>query len=216
MLVHQGEDSGTPTELHHTPFSESSALPTVADEPASPVRDDSQGEACPTDSGFIADQDRATIAKSSTLPHDSAPMVTSPAADEEDKEGVATKQFGEDALIKGRSNNEGEADAERISNDSEEIARVLTSMDAATVLAGEIDVPTGSGFIPTVGPPATVISSGSEVGPTASRIVTRRKGKEVMVESDTLKKKKLQEHIDAQVARELEKQQEKGDMRMNE
>nr|GFD42586.1 hypothetical protein [Tanacetum cinerariifolium] len=39
-------------------------------------------EACPTASGFIADQDRATIAKSSTLPHDSAPRVTSPAADE--------------------------------------------------------------------------------------------------------------------------------------
>nr|GFB43014.1 hypothetical protein [Tanacetum cinerariifolium] len=45
-------------------------------------RDDSQGEACPTDSGFIADQDRATIAKSSTLPYDSAPRVTSPAAEE--------------------------------------------------------------------------------------------------------------------------------------
>nr|GFB86845.1 hypothetical protein [Tanacetum cinerariifolium] len=36
--------------------------------------------ACPTDSGFIADQDRTTIAKSSTLPHDSGPRVTSPAA----------------------------------------------------------------------------------------------------------------------------------------
>nr|GFC97281.1 hypothetical protein [Tanacetum cinerariifolium] len=103
MLVHHGEGSGTPTEPHHTPFPEvgsshpttsirqysrrvriaqSSALPTVADEPASPVRDVSKGEACPTDSGFIADQDRATIAKSSTLPHDSAPRVTSPATDE--------------------------------------------------------------------------------------------------------------------------------------
>nr|GFD18737.1 hypothetical protein [Tanacetum cinerariifolium] len=57
---------------------------------------------------------------------------------------------------------------------------------------------------------------GSEVGPTASPIVTRRKGKEVMVESDTLKKKKLQEQIDTQVARELEEQQEKESMRMNE
>nr|GFD35170.1 hypothetical protein [Tanacetum cinerariifolium] len=57
------------------------------------------------------------------------------------------------------------------------IARVLTSMDAATVLAGEIDVPTGSGLIPTTGPPGTVISTGSEVGPTASPIVTRRKRK---------------------------------------
>nr|GFC96792.1 hypothetical protein [Tanacetum cinerariifolium] len=62
MLVHQGEGS--------------------VDEPTSPVRDISKGEACPTESGFIADQDRATIAKSSTLPHDSAPRVTSLAADE--------------------------------------------------------------------------------------------------------------------------------------
>nr|GFB03596.1 hypothetical protein [Tanacetum cinerariifolium] len=127
-------------------------LATVDDEPASPVRDVSKGEGCPTESGFIADQDRATIVKSSTLPHDSAPRVTSPAADE------------------GR-----EAAAERISNDSEEIARVLTSMDAATVLAWGIDVPTGSGSILTAGPSATIISTGSEVGPTASPIVSRRK-----------------------------------------
>nr|GFD06152.1 hypothetical protein [Tanacetum cinerariifolium] len=100
-----------------------------------------------------------------------------------------------DAPIKGRSNNEREAAAERISNDSEEIARVLTSMDAATVLAEETDAPTGSVFIPTAGAHATVISIGSEVGPTASPIVRRRKGKEVMVESDTPKKKKLQEQI---------------------
>nr|GEY33420.1 hypothetical protein [Tanacetum cinerariifolium] len=74
-------------------------------------------------------------------------------------------------------------------------------MDAATVLAGGIDVPTGSGSILTVGPPATVISTGSEIGPTASLIVSsylRRKGKEVMVESDTPKKQRLQEQIDAQ------------------
>nr|GFD57853.1 hypothetical protein [Tanacetum cinerariifolium] len=51
-------------------------------EPASPVRDVSEGEACPTESGFIADQDRATIVKSSTLPHDSASRVTSPTANE--------------------------------------------------------------------------------------------------------------------------------------
>nr|GEW53113.1 hypothetical protein [Tanacetum cinerariifolium] len=186
-------------------IAQSSALPTIADEPASPVRDISEGKACPTESGFIADQDRATIAKSYTLPYDSAPRITSPAADE-----------GNDAPIKGRSINEGEAAAERISNDSEDVARVLTSMDATTVLAWGIDVPTGSGFIPTTGPPTTVISTGSEVGPTASPTVTRRKGKEVMVESDTQKKKKLQEQIDAQVARELAKKQEEENMRMNE
>nr|GEZ78071.1 hypothetical protein [Tanacetum cinerariifolium] len=206
-------------------------LATVDDEPASPVRDVSEGEACLTESGFIADRDRATIAKSSTLPHDSAPRVTSPAADEgkveilklkervqvlEDREGVAAKHSRDDAPIKERSINEREAANERISNDSEDVARVLTSMDAATVLAEGIDVPTSSGSIPTAGPLATIISTGSEVGPTTSPIVTRKKGKEVMVESDTPKKKKLQEQIDAQVARELKEQQEKEDMRMNE
>nr|GEZ34261.1 ribonuclease H-like domain-containing protein [Tanacetum cinerariifolium] len=65
---------------HRARIAQSSALPLVADEPASPVRDVSQGEACPTESVFIADQDRTTIAKSSTLPHDSATRVTSPAA----------------------------------------------------------------------------------------------------------------------------------------
>nr|GFC05257.1 hypothetical protein [Tanacetum cinerariifolium] len=79
------------------------------------------------------------------------------------QEGNTAKQSRDDALIKGRSINEGEAAAERISNDSKEIARVLTSIDAVTVLVGGIDVPTGSGFIPTVGPLATIISTGSKV-----------------------------------------------------
>nr|GFD62840.1 hypothetical protein [Tanacetum cinerariifolium] len=57
------------------------------------------------------------------------------------KEDVAATQSGDDALIKGRSINEGEAAIERISNNSEDVARVLTSMDAAIVLAGGIDVP---------------------------------------------------------------------------
>nr|GFD54160.1 hypothetical protein [Tanacetum cinerariifolium] len=42
-------------------IAQSSALPPVADEPASPVRDVSEGAACPIDSGFIADRDKATI-----------------------------------------------------------------------------------------------------------------------------------------------------------
>nr|GFB44125.1 hypothetical protein [Tanacetum cinerariifolium] len=63
-------------------IAQSSVLLPVADEPASSMRDVSQGEACPTDSGFIADQDRANIAKTSTLPHKSTSRVTSLAADE--------------------------------------------------------------------------------------------------------------------------------------
>nr|GFD32591.1 hypothetical protein [Tanacetum cinerariifolium] len=53
----------------------------------------------------------------------------------EDKEEVIGVQSGDDAPIKGRRSNEGEAVAERISTDSEEIARVLTSLDATNVLA---------------------------------------------------------------------------------
>nr|GEZ47641.1 hypothetical protein [Tanacetum cinerariifolium] len=289
----KGKGSGTPTEPHHTPSSEapspshtthtspslppvtttsiptSSALPTIADEPASPQRDVSQGEACPTDSGFIADQDRATIAKSSTLPHDSAPRVTSPAAVEgsmqqtipeltdlctslqrqlseltdtfqaqdvkinrlkervkllEKREGLASKSSGDDAPIKGMSMDEGEAATKRVSDDTEEMATVLTSMDTSTVLAsGVVDVPTGSGSIPT----ASIIAegsvpTGSKEVPTASPVfatatvvtpVTRRKGKEVMVESETPKKQKVREQIDAHVARELEEQLEREDLR---
>nr|GEW47917.1 hypothetical protein [Tanacetum cinerariifolium] len=225
-----------------------------ADEPASPLRDVNQGEACPTNSGFIADQDMATIDKSSTLPYDSAPWVTSLIADEgsmqetipeltvlctsmqrqlskliakflaqeveinrlkervkllEDREGVAAIRSRDDAPIKGRRMNEGEATTGRISDDSEEMATVLTFMDAVTVLvSGVVDVPTGSGSIPTASTPAEVdVPTGSDVVPTASlvfataTVVTpykRSKGKEVMVESETLKKQKVQEQIDPQ------------------
>nr|GEX97747.1 hypothetical protein [Tanacetum cinerariifolium] len=239
---------------------------TVADEPTSHLRDVSQGEACPTDSGFIADQDRATIAKSSTLPYDSAPRVTSSAAVEcimqqtipelivlctslqrqlseltakfqaqeveinrlkervkllEDREGVAATRSGDDAPIKGRSMDEEEAATERISDDSEEMATVLTSMDAATILAsGVVDVPTGSGSIPTASTPAEEqVPTGSDVVPTASPVFATatvvtpyriRKGKEVMVESETLKKQKLEDFIPMGSKEEAERIKGKG------
>nr|GEU90398.1 hypothetical protein [Tanacetum cinerariifolium] len=240
-------------------IAQSSAFSPVADKPASLVRDVSEGEACPTDSGFIADQDRATIAKSSTLPHDTAPRVTSPAAVEdsmqqtineltalytslqrqysellvqfqaqkveinklnarvkilEDNQEVIGTRSADDAPIKGMgidkeegitgrvsSDTEeirmdaGEVAIERTSEDTKEIATVLTSMGAATVLAGGIDVPTGSNSIPIAGPPVVDIHTGSDVVPTASLIVATA-------------------NIDAQVARELEEQQEKKDKRM--
>nr|GEX93803.1 hypothetical protein [Tanacetum cinerariifolium] len=155
-----------------------------------------QGEACPTNFDFEANQDRATIAKTSTLPYDSTPKVTSPATAE------------------GR-----EAAVERVSDDTEEMAIVLTSMDAATVLASKVaKVPTGSGSIPTAGPPTAEVPTGSDVVPTdglifATAIVvtpyTRRNIKETMVESETPKKKKIQEKMDIQMARQLEEEMER-------
>nr|GEZ20148.1 hypothetical protein [Tanacetum cinerariifolium] len=87
------------------------------------------------------------------------------------------------------------------------------------------EVPTGNGSIPTASPPATGVPTGSDVVPTVSPIFTtatdsipytRRKGKEKMVESETPKKKKLQEQIDVQVTRELEKEMARDAQRMNE
>nr|GEY63400.1 hypothetical protein [Tanacetum cinerariifolium] len=208
-------------------IAQSSALPLVADKPASPLIDVSKGKACPTDSGFGADQDRANITKTSTLPHDSAPRVTSLAADEgKDREGLAVERSGDDAPIKGRNLDEGEASAERVSDDTEEMATVLTSMDAISVLAsGVAKVPTGSGSIPTASPLAAEVPTGSDVVPTAGLIFvtatvvtpyTRRKGKETMVESKTPKKKKIQEKMDIQMARQLAEEMERDAQRMNE
>nr|GEY92420.1 hypothetical protein [Tanacetum cinerariifolium] len=50
----------------------------------------------------------------------------------EDREGVSATRSRDDALIKGRSMDEGEAATERISDDSKEMATVPTSIDAAT------------------------------------------------------------------------------------
>nr|GEZ77873.1 hypothetical protein [Tanacetum cinerariifolium] len=234
-------------------IAQSTALPPIADEPASPLIDVSKCEACPTDSGFGTDQDRANIAKTSTLPHDSAPRVTSHAADEgslqlkldeltglctslqrqhsemvakfeeqeleinrlkakvkllEDKEGVAAERSRDNALIKGRNLDEGEVAAKRVSDDTEEMATVLTSMEIATVLAsGATEVPTGSVVVPTA---SLVFATATVVTP-----YRRKKGKEIIVESETLKKKKVQEQIDAQVARELEVQMAREDQRMS-
>nr|GFA74594.1 hypothetical protein [Tanacetum cinerariifolium] len=193
-------------------IAQSSALPTVADEPASPVRDDSQGEACPTDSGFIADQDRATIAKSFTLPRDSAPRVTSPAAEE----GSMQQTINElTAFCTSLQRQHSELHAKFQAQEVEiirlkERVKVLEDKDGGKLMFPLAVV----SFL--LLPPTTIVSTDSKVGPTASPIVQRRKGKEIMVESDTPKKKKLQEQIDAQVARELEEQQEREDMRMNE
>nr|GFB51736.1 hypothetical protein [Tanacetum cinerariifolium] len=63
--------------------------------------------------------------------------------------------------------------------------------------SGLAEVPTGSGSIPTAGPPATGVPTGSDV-------------------SDTPKKKKLQEQIDVQVTRDLEEEMARDAQRMNE
>nr|GEW03671.1 reverse transcriptase domain-containing protein [Tanacetum cinerariifolium] len=254
-LISTVTPSNTPTlrqYIKRVRIAQSLALLPIADEYASPLRDVSKGEACPTDSSFDADQDRVNIAKSSTLPHDSVPRVTYPTADDgsvkqtvneltalctslqrqhsemvarfkaqgleierlkarvkllEDREKVAAERSRDDAPIKGRNLDEGEAAAERVSNDTEEMETVLTSMDAATILVS------GVAKVPTTGPPAAEVPTGSDVVPTAglmfatATMVTpfpRRKGKETMLEEEMQRDaQRMNEQIarDAEIAR---------------
>nr|GEU77224.1 retrovirus-related Pol polyprotein from transposon TNT 1-94 [Tanacetum cinerariifolium] len=174
-------------------IAQSSAFPTAADEPASPLGDGSQGEACPT---------------TSTLPSDSTPRVTSLAADE----GSMQHQIQElTALCTSLQRQHKEMmskikaqeleitnlkDMVKLLEDRKggEMVIVLTSLDAATVLSsGVAKVPTGSGSIPTSSPCGTGVLIGSDVVPTASPIFTtatkstpytRRKGKEKIIARD--------------------------------
>nr|GFA00335.1 hypothetical protein [Tanacetum cinerariifolium] len=230
-----------------TRIAQSKALPTAADKPASPLGDDSQGETFPTVTGLEAGQDRENIIKTSALPHDSTPRVTSLDTDEgtqdleisslkarikllEDKDKGTTELSGDDAPIKGRSLEiEEEAGVEkstkRGSNDTEELVNVLTSMDATNILTSGVqavsvppvaEVPTGSGLVPTV---SAIFTTASVVTPYSRRlreISTKDKGKEKMEESDTPKKKKLQEQIVVQMAREMVEEMARDAQRMNE
>nr|GEZ05880.1 hypothetical protein [Tanacetum cinerariifolium] len=213
-------------------IAQSLALPTTADEPASPLGDDSQREACLTVSGLKAGQDKASIIKTSTFPHDSTPRVTSLAADkgsmqhqlteltdlctrlQRQQTKMATKIAAQDLeianlnarikMLKDKDAEGVEKSTKRGSNDTKELVNVLTSLDATSILTSEVQVvsvppaaevtiicvPTCSGMVPTASP---IFTTASVVTP-----YVRRNGKEKMVESDTPKKKKLQEQIDVQ------------------
>nr|GEX94913.1 hypothetical protein [Tanacetum cinerariifolium] len=186
-------------------IAQSLALPTIADEPASPLRDVSQGKACPTVYIFEAEQDRANIAKTSTLPYESTSRVTSLAADKgsmQHKLDELTALYTslqrqqsemvsrDDAPIKRRNLDEGEEAAERV-----KVATATVSISA------------GSDVVPTASP---IFATATVVTP-----YTRRKGKEKMVETDTPKKKKFQEQMDIQMARQLEEEIERDTQRMN-
>nr|GEU63123.1 hypothetical protein [Tanacetum cinerariifolium] len=174
-----------------TKIAQSFVPPTIADESASPLRDVSQGEACPTDSGFIADQDRATIAKSSTLPHDSASRVTSPAADEGSMQQTI---FELTALYTSLQRQHSELLAKFQAQDVEinkwkERIKLLEDRERVAAIRSRDDAP--------------IKERSMDEGEAATE----------RIKSETPKKQKVQEQVDAQVARELEEQLEREDQR---
>nr|GEU81705.1 RNA-directed DNA polymerase, eukaryota, reverse transcriptase zinc-binding domain protein [Tanacetum cinerariifolium] len=150
-------------------------------EPTSPMRDVSQGEACPIDFGFVADQDKANIAKTSTLPYESTSRVTSLATNEgslqlqlkarvkflEDRQGEGINLSGDDTPIKGRTLDEEEVATERVSSDTEEIR-----LDEGEVAAERVSDDTEEMAIVLITMDATsiLLSRGVQVVPTAAAV----------------------------------------------
>nr|GEZ33319.1 hypothetical protein [Tanacetum cinerariifolium] len=124
----------------------SKALSPAADELASLLRDNSQGEAFLTVSSLDAGQDRENIIQTSVLPHESSPRVTSLDAD------------------KGREEVGVERSTKLGSNDTDEMVNVLSDMEAANIFTSRVatvsvspvaavttvGIPTVSGLVPTV------------------------------------------------------------------
>nr|GEX41996.1 hypothetical protein [Tanacetum cinerariifolium] len=199
----------TPTLRRYTKrairIAQSKALSPVADEPASLLRDDRQGEAFPTVSSLDAGHDRENINKTSALPHESSTRVTSLDVDEgnqdleifglkakvkflKDKDRGSVEPTQEDAPIKGGIIEIGEevgADksTELGSNDTDEMVNVLSLMEAANILTS---VPTISGLFSTA---SAIFTTASVVTPYTRRprgISTKDKGKEKVVESERM------------------------------
>nr|GEY52481.1 putative ribonuclease H-like domain-containing protein [Tanacetum cinerariifolium] len=181
-----------------TRIAQSKSFPTAADKPASLLKDDSQGEAFPT--GSMQQQIQELMDLCTHLLRQQTEMATKIEAQDleisslkarikllEDKDKGSSEQSGDDAPIK-----------ERIQDVSVPyVAEVST-----------VSVPTGSGLVPTV---SAIFTTASVVTPYLRRpreISAKDKGMEKMVELDTPKKKKLQEQIDVQMAREGQRMDE--------
>nr|GEU63994.1 hypothetical protein [Tanacetum cinerariifolium] len=215
-------------------IAQSKALSPTVDEPASLLRDDRQGEAFPTVSSLDVGQERENIAKTSTLPHESSARVTSLDANEgnqdleisrlkarvkslKDMNKKSAKPTQEDAPIKREIIEIGEelgADksTELGSNDTNEIVKVLSLMEATNIL-------TSGGAAASVSPaevlPAAGVPTVSGSFPTVRAIFTTTR-KQKVVESEVPKKRKLQEQIDAQVAKEMEEEFARESQRLSE
>nr|GEU44578.1 hypothetical protein [Tanacetum cinerariifolium] len=136
-----------------------------------------------------------------------------------------------------------EKSTEKGNNDTKEMINVLSSMEAANILLSggaavsvspadvlpTTGVPTVSGSFPTV---SAIFTTASMVTPYTrwSRVITigssqpmrsiiiraKDKGKEKVIEAEVPKKRKFQEQIDAQVAREMEEEFARENQRLSE
>ncbi|GKF10207.1 hypothetical protein Tco_0048133, partial [Tanacetum coccineum] len=144
-------DISTPKRFRGTiRISQSKVLSPGADETASPTRDDIHGEAFPTASSLNTGQDRENIAKTSAMPHESSPRVTS--LDGGEGRGCS-KHWGidqrEDLIVVNAEIN-NEKSNEKGSDSTDEMANVLSTLGAVNGLSSGGTASTlASGSFPT-------------------------------------------------------------------
>nr|GEW16282.1 hypothetical protein [Tanacetum cinerariifolium] len=204
-----------------TRIAQSNALPTAADEPASLLRDDSQGEAFPTVSGLKAGQDRENILKTSALPHDLTPRVTFLNADEgsmqqqqlqestdpctrlqRQQNKMASKINAQDLEISNLKarikllEDKDKGSAEPSGDDAPIKGKILTFMDAANILTSRV---ADFSVLPAVKVSTVGVPIGSGLVPTVSAIFTTSS-----VVTPYLRRKEMEE----QMAREDQRMDE--------
>nr|GEV57249.1 hypothetical protein [Tanacetum cinerariifolium] len=134
----------------------------------------------------------------------------------EDKERRYEESIQEDAPIIGgimdiKEELGADKRTEKGSTDTEEMVNVLSSMEAANIFSSGGAVVTTTSVSPTTGGVSTVSGSFPTV-----IISAKDKGKEKVAETEVPKKMKLQEQIDAQVAREMEEEFARETQRLSE
>nr|GEV70032.1 hypothetical protein [Tanacetum cinerariifolium] len=232
--THTETPTATPTLRRYSRraiwIAQSKALSPAVDEPVSLLRDERQGEAFPIVSSLDARQDRENINKTFALPRESSPRVTSLNADEgsmqhklqelmdlctslqRQQTQMAAKIKDQDLKISGlkervkflKDKDRGEKSTKLGRNNTEEMVNVLSSMEAANILTSGV---LAASISPVAGVPTQMRSL---------IIGAKDKGKQKVVESDLPKKRKIQEQIDAQVAREMVEELAREDKNLSE
>ncbi|GJW98722.1 hypothetical protein Tco_0180530 [Tanacetum coccineum] len=226
-----------------------------AHETASPIRDDRHEEAFPTATSLDAGQDRENIGKTSAIPHESSPRVTSLNGGEGNMQQKLQELMDlctnlqqqhllmEQQIQRGCSKHKGmdqwedlivvdtetnnENSTEKGSDNTDEMANVLSTLGAANVLSsgGTASTPAGvdtaSGSFPTaviftitsVTIPYTrktrasrgiIIESSPPIPVNIPSISKEDNGKWIMTVPEQASKENVQEQMSAQLARELE------------
>ncbi|GJS46420.1 uncharacterized mitochondrial protein-like protein [Tanacetum coccineum] len=179
-------------------------LNVAEDETASPSGDDIHGEAFPTATSLDAGQDRENIAKTSAMPHEASPRVTSLGGSKGSVQQQLTKlidiytslqrqnslmaeKIQREDLLEDNNETDSNKSADKRSESTGEMANVLSTLEATNILASggsKLVFTTTSSTIATASTgvsPAIAISSGSF--PTATVFTTASVGTPRMMRS---------------------------------